>query len=66
MGKIYFLLVRIKIRYMELAIVRREVTGAGIRRSLGQKCCHMCLRLFVHHVCSWLSGSPDLDDVHIL
>lgn len=28
-GKIYFLLVRIKIRYMELAIVRREVTGAG-------------------------------------
>jgi len=29
-GKIYFLLVRIKIRYMELAIVRREVTGAGI------------------------------------
>ncbi|XP_046561447.1 vacuolar protein sorting-associated protein 26B-like isoform X2 [Haliotis rubra] len=28
-GKIYFLLVRIKIRYMELAIVRRESTGAG-------------------------------------
>jgi hypothetical protein len=28
-GKIYFLLVRIKIRYMELAIVRRETTGAG-------------------------------------
>ncbi|KAK6191434.1 hypothetical protein SNE40_003126 [Patella caerulea] len=28
-GKIYFLLVRIKIRYMELAIVRREITGAG-------------------------------------
>ncbi|KAJ8298564.1 hypothetical protein KUTeg_022624 [Tegillarca granosa] len=29
-GKIYFLLVRIKIRYMELAIVRRETTGAGV------------------------------------
>ncbi|XP_076471030.1 vacuolar protein sorting-associated protein 26B-like isoform X3 [Babylonia areolata] len=28
-GKIYFLLVRIKIRYMELAIVKRETTGAG-------------------------------------
>ena len=33
MGKIYFLLVRIKIRYMELAIVRREITGAGIMMS---------------------------------
>ena len=33
MGKIYFLLVRIKIRYMELAIVRREITGAGILMS---------------------------------
>ena len=28
-GKIYFLLVRIKIQYMELTIVRREVTGTG-------------------------------------
>ena len=28
-GKIYFLLVRIKIKYMELAIVRKEVTGSG-------------------------------------
>lgn len=28
-GKIYFLLVRIKIKTMELAIIRRETTGAG-------------------------------------
>lgn len=28
-GKIYFLLVRIKIKYMELAIVRRETSGPG-------------------------------------
>ena len=29
MGKIYFLLVRIKIRHMEIAIIRRETTGSG-------------------------------------
>lgn len=29
MGKIYFLLVRIKIKHMELSIIRRETTGAG-------------------------------------
>jgi vacuolar protein sorting-associated protein 26 len=28
-GKIYFLLVRIKVKYMELAIIRRETTGVG-------------------------------------
>lgn len=28
-GKIYFLLVRIKVKNMELAILRRETTGAG-------------------------------------
>ena len=28
-GKIYFLLVRIKIRHMELVIIRREVAGSG-------------------------------------
>ena len=28
-GKIFFLLVRIKIKYMELCIVRRETTGFG-------------------------------------
>ncbi|WAR03862.1 VP26B-like protein [Mya arenaria] len=38
-GKIYFLLVRIKIRYMELAIVRREVTGAGIPKYYSFECC---------------------------
>ena len=29
LGKIYFLLVRIKIKYMELAIIRREAAGVG-------------------------------------
>lgn len=28
-GKIYFLLVRIKIRHMEIQIIKRETTGAG-------------------------------------
>ena len=28
-GKIYFLLVRIKIKNMELAILKRETTGSG-------------------------------------
>lgn len=28
-GKIYFLLVRIKIKYMEIAIIRRESVGSG-------------------------------------
>lgn len=31
-GKIYFLLVRIKIKHMELSIIRRETTGAGERQ----------------------------------
>ena len=29
LGKVYFNLVRIKIKHMEIAIVRRETTGAG-------------------------------------
>lgn len=29
LGKIYFLLVRIKIKYMELAVIRREAAGYG-------------------------------------
>lgn len=28
-GRIYFLLVRIKVKYMELSIIRRETTGVG-------------------------------------
>lgn len=28
-GKIYFLLVRIKIKHMEIAIIKREQTGTG-------------------------------------
>lgn len=30
MGKIHFLLVRIKIKYMELAVIRRETSGEGV------------------------------------
>lgn len=29
MGKVYFLLVRIKIKHMELALIRRESAGSG-------------------------------------
>ena len=29
LGKVYFLLVRIRIKYMEIAIIRREIIGAG-------------------------------------
>jgi vacuolar protein sorting-associated protein 26 len=29
LGKIYFLLVRIKIKMMELAVIRREIAGSG-------------------------------------
>ena len=29
-GKIYFLLVRIKIKHMEIQIIKRESTGTGI------------------------------------
>lgn len=29
-GKIYFLLVRIKLKYMEVEIRRREITGSGV------------------------------------
>ena len=29
-GKIYFILVRIKIKHMELAIIKRETTGSGM------------------------------------
>lgn len=32
-GKIYFLLVRIKIKHMEIAIIKRETTGAGMLHS---------------------------------
>lgn len=28
-GKVYFLLVRIRIKYMEVTVVRRETIGAG-------------------------------------
>ena len=28
-GKVYFLLVRIKIKHMELAVIRREAAGTG-------------------------------------
>ena len=33
-GKIFFLLVRIKVKYMELSIIRRETIGTGILSSV--------------------------------
>jgi vacuolar protein sorting-associated protein 26 len=36
-GKIYFLLVRIKIKHMEVSIIRRESTGSGARA----RCCRV-------------------------
>ena len=33
-GKIYFILVRIKIKHMELSIIKRETTGSGIGGNL--------------------------------
>lgn len=35
-GKIYFLLVRIKIQHMELQLIKKEITGIG--ENLGQQC----------------------------
>ena len=32
-GKIYFLLVRIRIKHMEIALIKREQTGTGKRQS---------------------------------
>ena len=34
-GKIYFLLVRIKIKHMEIQIIKRETTGTGNGREFG-------------------------------
>ncbi|KAL0228754.1 hypothetical protein GEMRC1_013374 [Eukaryota sp. GEM-RC1] len=35
-GKVYFLLVRIKIKYMEIAIIRRETAGNGVSTGEGE------------------------------
>ena len=35
LGKIHFLLVRIKIKHMELAVIRRETSGDGIATAVG-------------------------------
>ncbi len=36
-GKIYFLLVRIRIKHMELAIIRRESAGTGAPRIIARR-----------------------------
>lgn len=36
-GKVYFLLIRIKIKYMELALVKKETIGSGDLSSLKSK-----------------------------
>lgn len=35
LGKIHFMLVQIKIKHMELAVIRRETSGDGVGRSTG-------------------------------
>ena len=37
LGKIHFLLVRIKIKHMELAVLRRETSGEGVAAASGSK-----------------------------
>lgn len=36
LGKIHFLLVRIKIKHMELAVIRRETSGDGVQAATGE------------------------------
>ena len=36
-GKIYFLLVRIKIKHMEIAIIKKETSGTSVARERGSK-----------------------------
>ena len=38
-GKIYFLLVRIKLKYMELAIVKKEMAGTGTGTTTNMAVC---------------------------
>ena len=33
-GKIYFILVRIKIKHMEIALIKRESTGTGKKKNI--------------------------------
>lgn len=43
-GKIYFLLVRIKIKHMEIAIIKRETTGSGKRiETFTIFCINLCI-----------------------
>lgn len=62
-GRIYFLLVRLKIKHMELSIIRRETTGAApnqynesetlVRFEVGQVCPFLCY-LSTTNICrSW-------------
>lgn len=37
LGKIHFLLVRIKIKHMELAVIRRETSGEGVAAAAGHQ-----------------------------
>lgn len=50
-GKIYFLLVRIKIKHMEIAIIKRETTGAGMLHSFN------CIANFLNIFLLLIQGS---------
>lgn len=47
-GKIYFLLVRIKIKYMELQVIKRETTGSGTFTLTGILTHTQCTRHYNH------------------
>ncbi len=49
-GKIYFLLVRIKIKHMEIAIIKRETTGSGNSHSIFHSYTLSFLRMLVSFV----------------
>lgn len=53
MGKIYFLLVRIKIKHMELAIIKRESTGTG------ERVCWVWLGIGWHLLALWCLLGPN-------
>jgi len=48
-GKIYFLLVRIKIRHMEIQIIKRESTGSGMKQL--QRFCNVVMSFFSYSTC---------------
>lgn len=47
-GKVFFLLVKLKVKHMELSIVRRETTGHGVSLYFFVPQAHLHLHIFFH------------------